>query len=100
MNLLLVSFALRNAQRNYDSFFVTLRGNSAQWLHYIDSAVVVYTPYSPDDLITRLIPHFEATDSVIIVPVTRPLNGWLPQEAWDWILARINEGASQRLLPR
>jgi hypothetical protein len=98
VNLLLVTFALRNAQKDYDSFFVTLRGNSAQWLHYIDSTFVVYTPYSPDDLVKRLVPHFEPTDSVIIVPVTSPLNGWLPKDAWDWITARLNEAAKQKQL--
>jgi len=100
VNLLLVTFALRNPQRDYDSFFVTLRGNSAQWLHYIDSTIVVYTPYSPDALITRLMPHFERTDSVLIVPITSPINGWLPQEAWNWITERMNTVAQQKLLPR
>ena len=85
MNLLLVTFALRNKEKDYDSFFVALRGNASQWLHYIDGTFIVLTPYSPDDLILKLVPHFEPTDSVIILPVTRPINGWMPEHAWDWI---------------
>ena len=100
MNLLLVTFALRNPLRDYDPFFVALRGNAQQWLHYIDSTFVVYTPYSPDELIQKLVPYFEPTDSVLIVPVTSPINGWLPPEAWNWITERMNLVAQQKLLPR
>ena len=100
MNLLLVTFALRNSLQDYDSFFVTLRGNSQQWLHYLDNTFLLYTPYSPDELINRLIPHFEATDSVIIVHVTQPFSGWLPPEAWKWIYERTSLVANQKLLPQ
>ena len=100
MNLLLVTFALRNPRKDYDSFFVTLRGNAQQWLHYIDSTILVFTPYSADELTRKLLPHFENTDSILVVPVTQPINGWLPQEAWNWITERINLVAQQKLLPR
>jgi hypothetical protein len=100
VNLLLVTFALRNSLRDYDSFFVALRGNSQQWLHYIDSTFLVFTPYSPDELTKKLMPHFEATDSILVVPVTFPINGWLPLEAWTWITERVNLAAQQKLLPR
>ena len=96
MNILLVTFALRNPLKDYDSFFVALRGNAAQWLHYIDSTIIVYTPYSPDELIHRLLPHFEATDSILIVPITLPINGWLPPDAWKWITERASQ---QKMLP-
>jgi hypothetical protein len=98
VNLLLVTFTLRNSLQDYDSFFVTLRGNSQQWLHYLDNTFLLYTPYSPDELIHRLVPHFEATDSVIIVHVTQPFSGWLPQEAWQWINERMSLVANQKLL--
>lgn len=100
MNFLLVTFALRNQLRDYDSFFVALRGNSQQWLHYIDNTFLLYTPFSPDELINRLVPHFEATDSVIIVHVTQPMSGWLPPDAWKWIYERTSLVANQRLLPQ
>lgn len=89
MHLLLVTFALRNQLRDYESFFVTVRGNSVQWCHYIENTILVYTPYPATDFTKKLLPHFEITDSILVVPVTAPLNGWLPPDAWNWINAII-----------
>lgn len=97
MNLLLVTFALRNQLRDYDSFFVTVRGNANQWLHYIDNTILVYTPYSSHEFVNRLLPHFEATDSVLVVPVTQPIQGWLPLNAWEWI-TKCMSGETPKLL--
>lgn len=99
MMLLLVTFSLRNPAKDYDSFFVALRGNSLQWLHYIEGTYVITTNYNPTELVSRLAPHIEATDSILIVPVTAPINGWLPPDAWDWITSQMGALNPNRLLP-
>lgn len=86
MNLLLVTFSLRNQLRNYDQFFVSLRGNSIQWWHFIEQTCVVLTKYNKEELAERLYPYMEATDSLLIVKVTpNEYQGWLPNEAWSWL---------------
>jgi hypothetical protein len=41
MKLLLVTFSLRNQSKDYESFFVALRGNALQWWHFIEQTCVV-----------------------------------------------------------
>src|SRR5690242_19808780 len=86
MNLLLVTFSLRNQLKDYDSFFVTLRGNASQWCHYIEQTFLVRTPYDVQEFCNRLYPHMEKTDSLLVVKMDgAQRQGWLPQEAWDWM---------------
>jgi hypothetical protein len=85
MNVLLVTFVLRNANRNYETFFVTLRGYALQWWHYIPQTVVVVTNLTIDELTDKLFPHCEPNDSFLITAIGPDVNGLLPLEAWDWI---------------
>jgi hypothetical protein len=88
-NLLLVTFSLRNPAKDYDPFFVALRGNSVQWCHYIEQTMIVSTPYSATDLQKKLVPCIELTDNLLIVPMPDAilLTGLLPREAWNWLHA-------------
>lgn len=86
MNLLLVTFSLRNQLRDYGEFFVALRGNALQWSHYIEQTYIVYTSYDQNELASKLYPHMEATDALLIVKINPyEYQGWLPKEAWEWI---------------
>jgi len=95
LKLLLVTFALRNRVRDYNPFFVALRGNALQWWHFIDQTCVITTNHSVQSLTNELIPHIESTDSLLIVEVKpHEMQGWLPQVAWDWL-----NGVSEVLSP-
>lgn len=86
MNLLLVTFSLRNRNKDYSQFFVSLRGNAYQWWHFIEQTCVVVTRHNVSSYAQQLIPHLEDTDSLFIVKI-KPyeFQGWLPKEAWDWL---------------
>lgn len=84
-NVLLVTFSLNNPLRNYEQFFVTLRGTSIQWWHYIPQTCIVVTTLNLDELAFRLGAHIEGTDSLLIVPIGPDSSGQLPMEAWNWI---------------
>lgn len=86
MNLFLVTFSLRNPQKNYDPFFVAVRGNALQWWHFIEQSCVVTTNRALHDYVGQLLPHIEETDSLLVVEITpHQFQGWLPQQAWDWL---------------
>jgi hypothetical protein len=86
LNVLLVTFSLRNPLKDYDNFFVAVRGNSVQWLHYIEQTCIVTTAYDVHTYAQKLIPYIEITDSLLVTPI-EPFNyqGILPQAAWDWL---------------
>jgi hypothetical protein len=100
-NLLLVTFSLRNPQKDYEPFFVALRGNCYQWCHYIEQTMMVATPYSPAELQKKLLPHIELSDPVLIVPMpdAQQLAGILPREAWDWLYEVTRARTNERLAP-
>ena len=86
MNLFLVTFSLRNHNKDYDSFFVTLRGNSLNWLHYIEQTCLVSTEFDADTFAKKLLPHIQRTDSLIVAQIEpHKFQGWLPVDAWKWL---------------
>jgi hypothetical protein len=86
VNLLLITFALRNPKRDYSQFFVTLRGNALQWWHYIEQTCLVTTFNDVEKYTMLLVPYIEPTDSLLVVKITpQQYQGWLPRDAWDWI---------------
>ena len=86
LNLLLVTFSLRNPQKNYEPFFVALRGNALQWWHFIEQTCVVATVYDEHEFSRRLFPHMETTDSLLVASLSPyEFSGWLPPFAWEWL---------------
>lgn len=85
MRLLLVTFSLRNPNKDYTAFFVALRGNAINWWHFIEQTTVVSTHRTPQEFATLLIPNIEANDSLLVAEIdVATCQGWLPQQAWDW----------------
>jgi hypothetical protein len=92
MKLLLVTFSLRNATKDYSSFHVTMRGNALNWWHFIEQTCVVSTNHDAHDFALLLYPHLETTDSLLVVEVQPyQFQGWLPKEAWDWFWDTSNK---------
>ncbi len=92
MNLLLISFSLRNPNKDYDPFFVELRGNSLNWMHYIEQTCLASTHLDENSMTHKLIRHMDPTDSLIVVKIEpHQFNGVLPREAWDWLIGVSNE---------
>lgn len=98
MNLLLVTFALRDPNMDYSQFFVALRGNSQQWWHFIEQTCVVTTFHDPGSLSNSLLPYILPTDSLLIVKIEPyRFEGWLPRAAWDWLHRASSESSASRL---
>lgn len=99
LNLLLVTFSLRNPLKDYTQFFVQLRGNAYQWWHFIEQTCVVVTNHDSHTFAQLLIPHIEKTDSILVAKIEPfQYQGWLPKEAWDW-LNRVSTEVKRPFLP-
>lgn len=53
----------------------------SQWLVETNESVATWS-----DRLQRVL---DGDDKLLIVSVTQPVNGWLPQETWDWLNSRI-----------
>ena len=86
LHLLLVTFSLRNPNKDYTPFFVALRGYSQNWWHYIEQTVIVAANYNAAAFNNFLIENIEETDSLLVVEINAAnCQGWLPPFAWKWI---------------
>lgn len=86
VNVLLVTFSLRNPNKDYSQFLVTMRGNALQWLHFIEQTCILTTLHDVQHFADLLYPHIESTDSFIVVRIVpHEYQGFLPKEAWDWL---------------
>ncbi len=59
---------------------------SVAWCNYFERTWLIGTRESHDRLNARLAVHLSAKDYWLVVRITRQYTGWLPKEAWDWIV--------------
>ncbi len=85
---LIVTYSLKNRRWDYQPFYAVLQQQGAWW-HYLPSSWLIVTSNAPVDVYNSLAPHISPVDRILVMPVTMPAFGWLPQAAWDWINANV-----------
>ena len=85
MSVLIITYAHKNRLTDYKPFFDTIKSNADQWWHYLDSTWIVATDHSPETFASLLYPYINTTDFFFVAKLTGEHQGWLPQEAWDWL---------------
>jgi hypothetical protein len=88
-----INYDLKRPGQNYTDLHDAIRSVGAWW-HYLGSTWLVDTNLSAGAIWKQLAPHVDETDFVLVIGVTRDHQGWLPQEAWDWINARSSRVAA------
>ena len=79
-----VSYDLNRIGQRYAALYEELK-RSPGWCHYLDSTWLVATGETVTALAQRLRTRMDANDSILVIEIRRSSDGWLPQEAWDWI---------------
>lgn len=78
--------------RNTNPFLDELQ-RSRNWAHYIKNTWLISTLETIDQLNARLRQHLIDEDLLIIMKVEGEHAGWMPKEAWDWIVDEIQKGS-------
>lgn len=79
---------------NYESLVNELQSSSAWW-HYMKNVWLVRTNEDADELFRRVRPHIDDDVNLLILEAGSERQGWLTEEAWEW----INENIPQRQFP-
>lgn len=79
-----VTYELKVPGKDYGGLFDALR-KSPKWWHYLESTWLIETNEMPNDIWTRLAPHIDRSDRLLIIEARDRCQGWLPKDAWDWI---------------
>lgn len=88
-----IQYDLNRPGQNYADLHAAIKSCGAWW-HYLDSSWLVDTTLTASGIWTRLSPHIDKNDNMLIIGVTRDFAGWLPQDAWSWINQRTSKLAA------
>ena len=93
MKVFSVNYDLRaKATPDYKGLEEELK-RSYRWWHYLESTWLIVTSETADDLWRRIQPHFHEKDYALVIEVRRNSQGWLPEEAWQWINENVPSGS-------
>jgi len=86
MKTFIISYDLRNKNKDYTDLFSEIKKEN-KWWRYLDNAWIIRTDFNTKELSERLISKMDKElDNLLVVEVDiKYANGWLPKEAWDWI---------------
>lgn len=83
-----VSYDLNRAGQNYPGLITELE-SSPGYCHYLKSTWLIYTHEDAEALSERLLTHIDQNDSLLVIRVTAEYQGWLPEDAWNWIREHV-----------
>ncbi|MCD8553705.1 hypothetical protein [Seleniivibrio sp.] len=79
-----VTYDLNATGQNYDGLIAEIK-RSASWCKYQKSAFLIYTGETAQQVCDRLKPFIDKNDYLLVINCCGSRQGWLSQEAWDWI---------------
>lgn len=81
----------RDSSTDYTNLHNRIKSDShiSNWWHYLNSAYILISPFDASKLTDSIRGYFP--NRFLLIKVTRSnYNGWLPQDAWDWIRTNVN----------
>jgi hypothetical protein len=88
MKVYCVSYDLKGVKRDYTPLFSPLQG-MGKWRHFLESTWLIATDETPAEIWRRIATMIDANDRLLIIEVRDDRNGWLPKDAWDWIISNV-----------
>lgn len=85
-----ISYDLKSPDRDYEPLIEAIK-RSPLWWHHLKSTWLISTSESAGQIWTRLAPHINKADNLLIIEVSKNYSGWLAQKAWDWIENNVPE---------
>ena len=82
--ILLISYDLNNPKRGYRGLYKEIK-KADTWWHHLDSTWIIRTNQNPETWQDRLRRYMDKDDSLLIIEVRNNYQGWLPEEAWQWL---------------
>lgn len=84
--ILLISYDLKQPDRNYESLYDEIKQCGTKWWHYLESVWLIKTDLDPQQCFERLHRKIDENDYLFIVEISKQSHeGWLPKTAWEWI---------------
>ena len=85
-----INYDLKKPGQDYNDLYEAIK-SCGVWWHYLGSTWLVDTSMTAQGIWQKLEPCIDRNDRVLVIGVTRDYQGWLSQDAWDWINARTSK---------
>jgi hypothetical protein len=86
--VLLITYDLHRPLQNYTGLHEAIK-RIGTWWHHLESTWLVETTLTPQQVWERIATQVDKDDRVFVVRVTSSNSGWLTQDAWNWLNARV-----------
>lgn len=88
--IVIVSLDLLGPATSYDKLYEEIKKQGVWW-HYMRWTWLVDTERTPEQIVDALKPYVQNTDRMIVTRLTRPYQGLLVKEEWEWVTARMKQ---------
>ncbi len=88
MKVYCISYDLKGTNRDYSALISALQ-KMGRWWHFLESTWLIATNETSAEIWKQLSSTIDKTDRLLIIEVRKNVQGWLPQEAWDWINTNV-----------
>jgi len=82
-----INYDLKKPGRDYSGLYDAIKSCGAWW-HYLESTWLVDTNLNAEGVWKRIEAHFDRNDRALVIGITKDHQGWLPNDAWEWINGR------------
>lgn len=86
--ILVVSLDLLGPATSYDALYEALKAQGTWW-HYMRWTWLLDTNRTPNEVVDALRPHVQKNDRLLVVPLSRPYQGLLGKDEWEWVNSRM-----------
>lgn len=77
-----------NYKNNYELLEQELK-KFKKWWHYLERTWIVISEDTPKEIWNKIQDKVNKKKYLLIIEVKQNTDGWLPQEAWEWIRKNI-----------
>ena len=83
-----INYDLKVPGRNYTALYEAIK-SSGKWWHYLDSTWIIVTHEDAQQVWNRLATRIDKNDYLLVIEVLDNVQGWLPNDAWEWIHTNV-----------
>lgn len=88
--ILLITIDKNTFLKNYDALHNSIM-TADKWWHHMNNTWLIKTDLTPTEWYNKLHHFITVKDRLMIIEVKANYQGWLKQEAWDWLKERFEE---------
>ncbi len=81
----MITYDLNSHGQKYDELIEAIKNSSENWCTFWKSSYLIKSTLSLTQVESRLTPHLDPNDRLIILEVTNNYGGWLLEEQWKYI---------------